>query len=272
MKQYYYFVTGLPELSIGMERLPFSMAEYIEMIRDEITGDELEIINNLLYHFDNQNLVNLLEGKDEFNPLGNIPKALLEEESKIPMILPSYMQEFLEAHRLEQRENPDLSLENELTLFYHNWLLNNDNLFIQKYARFEHDLKNVLVALNCRKHNVDLGKNVLPINEEADVLKQSSASDFGLGYTFDWISEVIAVYNESDILQLEKKLDAIRLAVVDSILDFEYFTINKIAGYMIKLMIIDRWMQIDKGDGEEVFETMTEELSNIEHVLQEYNS
>ena len=260
MKSYYYFYTSLRDLSWDIEKKPYSAKELIQKIQEALEPEDFEIIRAFLYRFDNKNLVKLIEKKDDFSDLGIFSKTELEEEIKNPTILPRYMKEFLENLKSDRKDYGHYSLEDQLSIYYYKFLMNNSDDFIRAFTRFDFNLKNLLVALNCRKYKLDLPQNVLLINEEAESLISSGSGDFGLSLHFSWLSEVIRIFEESSTLEFQKKLDQLIFDQTSSMVTFEYFTVRVILAYLIKFMLIDRHLELNDTKGINIFENITKSM------------
>lgn len=265
MKQYYYFYTSLTDLYFDIDKVPYSLKDFISSIEENVDEIDYEVIKAFLYRFDNLNIVNILEKKEGFNDLGVFSREVLEEEVKTPVNIPDYMKKFLDNIRHEDSEYAQYSLEDQLSIYYYQYLVNHPNNFVREFTKFEFNSKNVLAALNCRKYKYETENHVLELNEEAHSLINSSSSDFGVSKDFTWLHDVLRIYEEGDVLDIEKKLDKFKFAFIDSLLTFEYFTIGKILGYLIKLFTVERWTQLEPQKGTEIFEDITQNMvGNIE--------
>lgn len=262
MKRYYYFYTSLKDLFFDLDKSPYILQDFIKDMKDELDDCDFNLLQVFLHRFDNDNLIKALEKKDEFNPLGVFTREEIEEEIKTPLNLPSYMRNFLENLKLDQIEHVQYSLEDQLSIFYYHYLMSQENTFINEYTKFDFNLRNLLAALNCRKYGLDSEKRVLVLNDEASSLISSSSNDFGLSKQFPWLPDVIRFYEESDVLEFEKKIDKLRFEFIDSILTFEYFNISSILGYLIKFLIVERWLKLDSQKGTELFEHITTEMES----------
>ncbi len=268
---YYYLVTSLEDVSLETEKINMRSQELIELFPSELSKKDWELFKAFLYQFDNKNLIACLEKKEDFDPRGNFSKEALEEEIKTPLALPKYMIEFLENLKRDQREFPHLSLENELTIFYFDYLQSFSSPFIKRYISFEYNLRNVLAALNSKKFEKDIERNILMLKgEESELLIQNSSSDFGLSRHYPWLSEIIQAYQDLDVLDLEKKLCEIRLQEIEDILKFDYFSIDRLLGHWWKLSIVERYIDLTPEKGEENFSHIVDELASEEHVLKNF--
>lgn len=260
MKSYYYFYTSLKDLNWDIEKKPYEVKDLIERTREALTQDDFEMVKLFLYRYDNRNLVNIIEKKNEFNDLGFFSQNILEEEIKVPTLLPSYMIEFLENLKSDRKEYAGYGLFDQLSIYYYKYVMNKSDDFLKLFTFFDFNLKNLLVSLNCRKYKLDLSQKVLPINEEADAFINSSSNDFGLSLQFSWLNDVIRMFEENDPLEFQEKLDQLVYDRVNAMVTFEYFTSHAVLGYLIKYILIERHLSLDMKEGAKIFENNVNQM------------
>jgi hypothetical protein len=56
------------------------------------------------------------------------------------------------------------------------------------------------------------------------------------------------------------KFDLIKWKYLDENTFFHYFTIEKVIGYLIKLLLVDRWLKLDEEKGEQLFKKFISDL------------
>ena len=67
-----------------------------------------------------------------------------------------------------------------------------------------------------------------------------------------------------NIIEKEHRLDLIRWNKADELTTFDYFDINNILAYLVKVNIIHRWVALDRKRGEEMLRTLIRKLSDRE--------
>jgi len=272
MKQYYYFVTSLPKITFFDTKLPISPDEFILDLLDVIDPKDMVCLTALRSHFDNINLINRLENRDEFFPFGNFTKEELIEEIKDPQHLLPYIQDFLEKKNFNERSYPYYSLENELTLLYYNYLLSLPYPFLTKFIKFDYDLKNFATALSTRKFKVDRSKNILKLHSLYENLLHNNSPDFGLGYNYDWLYAYIEMFEKNNLHDRELKLIEMRFKFIDEELTYDYFSFNQIIAFYLKLFLLQRKVTFDEIKGRNIFEKVTNELSNEQNIFKDLNN
>lgn len=269
-RKYYYFVTSLKDVSIEMPKIPFSLQSFVEEASIHLVPADRRCLNALLYRFDNENLIKLLNKKDTFNSLGHFSKAELQEQIFFPSKLPSYMKTFLSRVKNEEREYPQYSYEDTLNILYYRYLKSISNRFIRDYVLFDLEMKNVLTAFNCQKYALPPENNILLLNEDSQKLIQNNRTPgFGLLHDIAWLQDVLNISQISVPSERERKLDVFRFNIANRIWENEDFNINSILAYFVMLSIIDRWTPLTAEIGTPVFNGITDELSSDKTVFPE---
>lgn len=264
-KAYYALVAGLPDLILDETRLSLTRLAFRNDLRDQLTAGHYKQIETLFYPYDNENLLNLLnESGAEFNPLGNFSIEELEEEIRVPGTLPGYMGRFIEEFKAGSRLPDGITPANRLTAFMYDSLLDPEegirDGFVRQWLSFDRDLRNVLAALACRSLERSPEEELVGSGFVVDSISRGNSGDFGLGRELPWIERVLQLYSGRDLLDREKGLDELRWEFSDEATTFEYFTINKVAAFVVKLGIAERWLALDEETGREMFGRIMRDL------------
>ncbi|MEG2282024.1 MAG: DUF2764 family protein, partial [Rikenellaceae bacterium] len=78
----------------------------------------------------------------------------------------------------------------------------------------------------------------------------------------DFVDSVLTITEQTDMLKKEKDLDLLRWRIIDELNVKDYFTINFILGYYMKLCMINRWLVLDDAFGREMFDKIVGELTS----------
>ena len=65
-----------------------------------------------------------------------------------------------------------------------------------------------------------------------------------------------------DLLERERRLDAMTWDKIDELTRFNYFDLDTILGFLARLHIIDRWFRLDEETGRDMFRQLVDELRN----------
>lgn len=262
-RNYYYLVAGLQDITIDVHKLQFSQLAFREELKTEVHPDDYKLVEKLFLPFDNANLLNLLQkaGKP-FDQRGNYSQERLEENIKEPHDLPEYMMRFIAAFKSKEPLMPDMSPENELTTLFFDQMLGLNNDFLRNWFEFELNVRNIVTALLARKYEIPYEYQIIGTGEVAGIIRKSHARDFGLGAEIDYLEELANLVRNDNIQEREKAIDELRWKYLDEKIFFEYFTIEKVLAFTIKLGMAERWLGIDKDHGNEMFKKLLKELQS----------
>ena len=74
----------------------------------------------------------------------------------------------------------------------------------------------------------------------------------------------------TELVEREKKLDTLRWNWMEDATFFDYFTIERIFAFLLKLEMIERWISLDKEIGNELFRKMIQDLKNEVQIPEEF--
>ncbi len=262
-RQYYYLVAGLQDITLDIHKLLSNQQAFKETLQSEVHPNDYKLVEKLFLPIDNINLLNLLLKNDQaFNDKGNFSKETLEENIKEPAELPEYMMRFIVAFKNKEPLFPELSPENELTTLFYQEALKENNDFLRDWFRFDLNIRNILTALGARKHKINYEHQIIGTDEVSEAIKKSHARDFGLAHEIDYLEYLVEAAKNEDIQEREKTIDQLKWDYLEDATFFNYFTIEKILAYIIKLGMVERWLAIDKEYGKEMFEKLLKELQS----------
>ncbi|MDH4199463.1 MAG: DUF2764 domain-containing protein [Spirochaetia bacterium] len=277
---YYYLYSSLPEIRFeatqDYSRLSYIFDEVYESLCDE---DKLLMLY-IRYPVDNRNMINLLEkNSTDFSPFGNYSERELRQEIVTLDTLPKYMQLFLEMYREFPVEMSGHGNINRLNPFFYDEVMELGNGLLKQWFLFDRDLKNVLTAIECRKHNQTVEKRDIPRigqkmgqiligeNDITENLHQSKSLDYSLSGTLPWIAKVLN-FNSISTMDYEKKILLLQFEMIDQIVGNEIFSVDTILAFMLKLHILMRWSKLDEHAGRKNFDRiMGQTPSLVENIF-----
>lgn len=266
---YYCLVSGLPDLQVDDTRGFLTPDALKTELSGSLSAEDFRLVKLLYAVYDNGNFLSYLKSKESaLNPLGNLTKddweqlvSLMEEtehprdERLLPYILCYY--------RTTQETDAvpgGLSSEDYLSGLYYDYAMKSGNKFLSDWFEFNLDLNNLLTAVACRKHDLDRAKFIIGDNETAKSLRQSNARDFGVGMYFEQADVVLRIAEEPDLLEREKKVDALKWAWLGENSFFHYFSVEKILAFVIKIQILERWKPLSMESGAAIFRELLASL------------
>jgi hypothetical protein len=270
-RNYYYLVAGLPDIMLDQKKLGFSIDEFrLEMI-NHLHPSDYKLVELLFLPVDNKNLLNLLLKTGEpFDETGKFSLEELEENIKEPATVPLYMQKIIIAFKSETPVFDSLSWEDQLTWLYYDYAGNCNNKFLREWFEFDLDVKNIVAGFNVRKHKLNGEKVYIGDNNVVQAVRKSTLKDFGLSNDFDYMEKLITVYENENLLEKEKAMDTMRWDFLDDRNTFNYFTVEVLLAYIIKLQLVQRWLEMDYETGKEMFRKLLDQLEQSYEFPEEF--
>jgi hypothetical protein len=273
--EYYYFVTGLPSLNLEDTKLLLTPLMFLHSAQEHMTKEDYDLLKLLLVPNDINNLANLIYGRDEWADENTIDKdewqallanlkdisdpAALKKKHIDDNVLPLVI-EYLHRHLNSDTDKPEHIFLTEIYTLFYDWVVKNHTGFIREWFSFDCDMRNVIIALNCRKHNLPVQDQIIGSSPLAEKLKKSTASDFGLGNDFPYLDILSRLNEQTDILEKEKGYDVLRWKWLDDRTFFDYFTLPRLMAYFIRLQIVYRWIHLSQAVGEKRFGQVLHDL------------
>ena len=135
----------------------------------------------------------------------------------------------------------------QLNADFYKRALAHKNRFLKEWFAFDLDLRNATVAYLNDSLGREKGRDqiLLEGREDAEFPERAKAD---------------AILHGTDILDRERGLDELRWHKIDEITLMDYFDIEVILGFVCKLKIIDRWLQLDPDSGRAMFRKLVEDI------------
>lgn len=118
------------------------------------------------------------------------------------------------------------------------------NRFIREYFDFDARLRNMKVAYLAKR----LGKN-----GDAYFVDMPEAD-------FEERQQIQEILENADFVQREQKMDELKWEKASDIARMDYFNMNAILAFMAKAKTVQRWVELDKDKGEEMFRKLVKEV------------
>ena len=298
MKQnYYYLIAGLPELSLDDNKLNLTVREFRELYYPELAADDRALLDLIYLSYDNANLLSLVKDKEAQLVEGGLYTreellAIIEAartEEAPDRNYPRYMYDFVK----EASPNPSqggelgsamsegsLSLgegggrgcfpEDHLAQLYYAHAMSQGNAFVERWYAFNLDLNNFLTAITARRYNLDVKPLIVGDNEVAKALRTSNSRDFGLTGVMDSFEEILRISEIDNPVERERRLDVFKWEWMEEASFFDYFSVEKLFSFLIKVQIIERWISLDAEAGGELLRSMIQQLKEEVKVPQEF--
>lgn len=259
--EYYCLVASLREWTLDSDTKGFDVREILDEILEELTADDRRAVALLYAYYDCENIISCRAGRQRHNPLGNLSVEQLDDvltnrnyallSERVAKVVKLYV----EADDEERDEDVVLSERFERALFeaYYADLAASKSSFLRGWGEFDRTLRNIAAAVAAREAGRSIKDVVIGGGEVVEQLSRSSAVDFGLRGELQYIDAVIAaVSDEPNIVEKERKIDAIRWSEAEDIAAYDYFNINYLLSYLVKVNIVARWTLLSPEVGREM--------------------
>lgn len=156
------------------------------------------------------------------------------------------------------------SLEYNLWSRYYARMERSSCRFLREWYAFDRDLRNIGAAFAARAQQREIAPELVGGGPVVEALARSNSADFGLKNEVDYVETLVQVLSLPNVLEKERRLDALRWQTADALTVFDYFGIDYLLGYLSKLNIIHRWMALDRNEGKKILEKLVAELTRNE--------
>lgn len=277
-REYHCLVAGLPDFVFDDKKVVLTPAEFKDILQEILHPEDFKLICSLFLTYDNQNVLSFLKlKKHEFQPLGNYTVADFEEEIirqnaelSEPSILPEYISQMIAAFREGINIIEGQSWENQLISLYYNHIFNVKNAFLKDWFEFELNITNIFTAINCRNHHINPEPEIIGDSVISSLLRKNQSKDYGLGIEFPMVEKLLQIATLPNIIDKERSIDLLKWNYLDEMTVFHYFDIELIISYLIKLMIVDRWLKLDKETGQEMFKRIVSDIKKSHEFPEEF--
>jgi len=272
-RNYYYFVASLQDLNLNINKLNVGSLVFKEEAKTELHPEDFGLLQHLYLPIDNKNLLNLIEKNNKpFDDKGNFTIAQLEEGIKVTANdLPDYMGKFIETYNSKTSACSTMSNENQLTTLFYDFVTHSKNDFIKNWFVFQRNLTNLTIALNCQKFKITNYKNqIIGFDEISETIRSSHARDFGLAGEIYYMEPLLNIMKNDNVQEREKAIDNLRWHHLSEMTEFEYFTVERVMAFAIKLEMVERWLSLDKEFGVQKFKELLGELKTSYELPQSF--
>ena len=277
-RNYYCLVAGLPDIVPDDKKLYYTSVQLREYLREELHPDDFGLAELFYLPWDHDNLLNICFRKDkEWDRRGNFSRDLLEQlvDKKLfdlmdTSVFPAYFLDYIELFHDEEEEITWASGSTYLTKAWFDYLGSVPNHFVNQVGTYKLNMGNIMLALNGRKHNIHVEDFLLGSDDVTHALRKSRSRDFGLATEISDIEEIVQIFEIPNILDRELRIDNHFWHYLDEASFFNYFTVEKVLAFVLKLFIVERWFVLDKEKGQQLFSRLLAELKTNFEIPEEF--
>ena len=268
---YYTLVAGFREYALDAETKGFDIADILAEVEQSLSAKDWKAVELLYTYYDCENLVARRNGSSAHNALGRLTAEQIAAELENPQLLPESIAKVIRAYadpECEDAENVAVEAPFSTSLFgaYYALCVTSASGFLKEWSESDRTLRNVTAALIARDRMVGLDAVTVGGGEVVEQLHRSSAADFGLRGELSYIDSLIAAMDEQNMLEKERKIDLIRWSVASELSTFDYFSLDAVLAYLVKVNLVARWTLLDAKSGRAMLDKLMAELDGKQHI------
>jgi hypothetical protein len=216
---------------------------------------EYKRVQSLCMFIDLLNIKTLFQ-EEEIDTRGNLLEEDLDAALLDRTFFPEYVFDFLQKYEtLTERLHHFPSL---LAEFFREEEAKEEG-FLKKYFSFEREVRLVLLAIRSKRANRDLVKE-LQFEDPTDsfvlhILAQKDAEQYEPPFEYKEIKELMLAAG-SDPWEQNKAITAYRFQKVEEMVEAEAFSIDTMLSYLVRLMLVEYWHELDKDKGQIILSTI----------------
>ena len=264
MTEYYFLASLLPPLEIG--HVPSLAFPELKMLMDaNLTNTDWKRVRKFLSLIDLENL-RAFWAKEPFDPRGNFNREQIEHalsdyrwpsgESFLP-----YLTDYIEKYQT----NEDYLLHFPLLVTnFFNYEIEHETDFVRDFFTFQSEMRQVLVGFRAKK----LGRDVaIELQYEdptdpivAQILAQKDAKNYEPPFEYKELKPIFEEFSDAP-LALYKAIYEYQFNHIIELWGSEFFTVDRILNYAARLILVERWLELDVQKGIQVVDTIEKEIS-----------
>jgi len=256
---YYFLASALPELQIGYPP-DINFMTMDALMKVNLTKEDYLRTRILRRYYDIQNIRAFWLG-EEIDPRGVYNEVDLEESLVTRLGLPEYVYSFLEKY--DSKESRIKHFPALVTVYFKEESENAEG-FLKEYLIFERELRIVLIGFRAKKMGRELAAELQyedPYDEiVAQVLAQKDSKTYEPPSRFGDLKALFEQHSDEP-LKLHQAICEYRFQKIEGMYEIDMFSIGRILAYLAQLIIVERWLELDKNKGLEVIDTIVKEAS-----------
>ena len=262
MGGYYYIIAGLPDISFDDSKTAYTVEQFRQEVYDTLSAQDRKVMDILNLENECRNLI----GSERMEELVALVKAGEQAPKDVPQFMYSFVQEWVD----DSWRQKAAFAEDRLWSLFFEYAMASANGFVRQWYEFNLNLNNIMTAITARKYNLDIQKVIVGTGDIANALRTSGARDWGLSQELDYFEDVARLTEEDDLSQRERKADQIRWRWLEENTFFNYFSVEKLFSYMVRLGMVERWSGLDREEGQKLFRELIGTLKDQTSVPAEF--
>ncbi len=263
MAEYYFLASLLPPLEIG--HVPaLGFPELMELLRTNLTSSDQERVRQFLRLIDLENLRSFW-AKEPFDIRGNVSseemeQALLDVQWPVGEEFPPFFLDFLEKYHSDEDRLEHFPL---LMSQFLEHKIAVEGGFVRDFFAFQRELRLVQVGFRANKLKKDVAVELQyedptdPI--VAQILAQRDSPTYEPPFEYKELKPIFEQFGDKP-LELHKEIYLYQFNHIIELWGTEIFTLDRILNYMARLILCERWLELDVQKGIKVIDTVEKDI------------
>lgn len=276
MAKYYCLIAGLSDLTADDAKAPFTQQSFRDEIYPSLTAADRKLMDLLPLENDCRNLLSLLRGADDRTEPCLFSREELERliaavkaDDRAAGTIPGFMYDFVKDYLQDSMQG---QADDRLFAMYYAYAMKAGNAFVRDWFGFCLDMGNVQTAVTARRYGLDVRQLIVGEGDVADALRTSGARDWGLSQQLPFFDELMRIMDEPDLALRERRTDMLKWNWLEENTFFDYFTVERLFSYMVRLGIVTRWTGLDADRGQQLFRRLIDGLKGQVSVPDEFGN
>jgi len=264
MKEYYFLASFLPVLQIG--HIPsLGFAELQELMKINLTHEDFQKTVQMRHHIDVENMRLLWMGQP-LDPRGTLNQEELEQalldfawESDVPF--PLYLIDYLTTYSTTERRLYHYPL---LLSAFFSHQQESQTGFLKEYFQFQREWRLVLLGFRAKQLGRDLAFELqfedLKDPIVAQIVAQKDMKVYEPPFEYKELAPLFDQYRQ-DPLALHRALYEYQFNYLVDVWGGELFTVDRILNYMARLILVERWLELDMQKGISIIDHIEESIT-----------
>ena len=262
MGNYYYIVSGLPDISFDDSKAAMTLEQFRDEVFKSLSASDRKVMDILLLEDECRKLI----GSERMEELIADVKA----QEPCPDDVPQFMYQFVQEWVDDSWRDKAAFAEDRLWSLFYEYAMGCANGFVKRWYEFNMDVNNIQSAITASKYNLDMQKVIVGQNETSHALRTSGARDWGLSQELDYFDDVVRLLEEEDLAHRERRADMLRWNWLEENTFFNFFTVEKLFSFMVRLGMVERWTSLDREKGQQLFRKLIGDLKEQTEVPAEF--
>lgn len=254
MTHYFFVAASLPSLYLGNPP-EMGFHDFEILLKDNLLAKDYEQIEILRRYYDLLNIRAFWKG-EEFDPYGNLNETELETRVIDQENLPHYVLDFLKRYKTKEEEIKHFPL---LLADFFKKEVSKADPFVRHYLDFERKLRLIMVGFRAKLLGRNLASELQYEDPEeeliAQILAQKDAPAFEPPEGFEDLKALFEQHAQFP-LKLYQALAEYRFKKIGAMVGVDVFAFRYVLGYLARLIIAEKWMELDKKKGLEIVDNI----------------